>query len=93
MGIPAGPDCLYELPGLWCHVDGRALQFGQRPCEGKDAICEWSTLVDQHELLAPYEAETSTHGCGRLEGLHPNLDPELFCGPEQFVKEMLVVHP
>lgn len=92
MRAPVASDCLDELPGLRCHVDGLALEIDQRPSEGADAIWQWRALVDQHELLAPYDTETSTHGCGRLEGLHPNLYPELPCGLEQFVKEMLVVH-
>ena len=92
MRAPVAPDCLDELPGLRGHVDGLALEFDQRPSEGADAIYQGRALVDQHELLSPYDTETSTHGCGRLEGLQPNLDPEPLCGLEKFVKEMLVVH-
>src|SRR4029450_6443849 len=90
--IPAPSDSLDERPRFRHHVDGLALEFGQRLSEGEDAISERSALVNQHERLAPHDAETATHGCRRLEGLDAHLDSKLFCGPEQFVKEMRVVH-
>ncbi len=74
------------------HVDGLALEFDQCPHEGADAIEQWRALVDQHEVLAPYDTEAATHDCGRLKGLHPDRDPEPLGGVEQFVKERLVIH-
>ena len=89
----SAPESLDELSGLRCHVDPLVVEFGQRPSEGADAAQEWGALVNQHELLAPDDTEASAHGCGRLEGLDPNFDPEPFGGLEQFVKEIPVVHP
>src|SRR5712692_9699024 len=85
-------DCLDEFPGLRGHVDGLALEFDQRPSEGAEAIRQWRAVVDQHERRAPYDTQAATHGGGRLEGLHPDRDPEPRGGVEQFVKERLVVH-
>jgi hypothetical protein len=92
MRVPVVPDCLDELSGLRCHVDGLALKFDQRSSESAEAIRQWRALVDQHERLAPHDTKAATHGGGRREGLNPHLDPEPLCGKEQFVKEKLVVH-
>ncbi len=84
--------CLDELPGIRGHVDGLALKFDEHPSEGAEAIRRRGALVDQHERLAPYDTQAATHGGRRLEGLHPDCDPEPRCGIEQFVKERLVIH-
>jgi len=47
-----------------------------------NAIEQWRALVDQYEVLAPDDTQAATHGCGRLEGLHPDRDPEPLCGVE-----------
>jgi hypothetical protein len=70
-------DCLDDLSRLRSHVDRLALKLVQHQHEGEDAIGRWRPAVNQHELLASYDAETSTSGCRRLEGLDPNGDPEL----------------
>src|SRR5205814_69954 len=60
--------------------------------EGQNTLSERSALVDQHQPLAPYDTQTSSRNGRGLERLHPHLDPELFGGPEQLVKEVRVVH-
>jgi len=52
---------------------------------------EWRAPVDQHERLAPDDAQAATLGGRRLEGFHPDRDREPGCGMEQLVKEMLIV--